>query len=111
MNKKIIAVDFDGTLVFNKYPFIENPNVELLEFIKENRDNYVWILYTLRHDKQLDYAIKYLREEWGIEFDYVNENVPWLIEKYGDSRKICADYYIDDRNILLNNYRDIKGVE
>ena len=25
-NNKIIAVDFDGTIVRNHYPFIENPN-------------------------------------------------------------------------------------
>lgn len=107
MNKKIIAVDFDGTLVFNKYPAIENPNIGLLLFIKEHRDDYVWILYTARHEEDLDNAIKYLKEKWDLVFDYVNENVPWLIAQYGDCRKIVADYYIDDRNLLLNNYRDV----
>lgn len=107
MDKKIIAVDFDGTLVFNEYPKLENPNVGLLLFIKEHRDDYVWILYTARHDKDLEDALLYLLEAWDIEFDYVNENVPWLIEKFGDTRKIVADYYIDDHNLLLENSIDI----
>lgn len=109
MNKKIIAVDFDGTLVFNEYPKIENPNVKLLEFIQQNRKKYIWILYTLRHGKDLQEVVKYLKKQWKIKFDYINENVPWLIQKYGDSRKIYADYYIDDKNLMLNNYEDKIG--
>lgn len=94
---KIIAVDFDGTLVFNKYPYIENPNLKLINFIKQNFDKYIWILWTCRHGEQLKYAVDYMRTEHGIVFDYVNENVPWLIEEYGECRKVSADYYIDDR--------------
>ncbi len=34
----------------------------------------------------------------GIEFDAVNDNLTETLEKYGtDSRKITADYYIDDK--------------
>ena len=105
--RKIIAVDFDGTIVKNKYPFIENPNEELIEFIKANRDKYCWILWTCRVGKQLDYALIWLREQ-GIEFDYINENASWLVNEYvTDSRKVYADYYIDDRNVLV---RDLTSV-
>lgn len=100
-SKKIIAVDFDGTLVFNKYPFIENPNIELIEYIKEHRDEYVWILWTCRHDEQLAFAIEYMKTEHGIEFDYINQNVPWKVAEFGDTRKVYADYYIDDKNTDL----------
>ena len=93
--RTIIAVDFDKTLVNNHYPFIENPNVELINFIKENRYKYTWILNTCREGKQLEYAVKYLEEEHGLKFDYVNQNAPWNIKEYGDRRKIYADYYID----------------
>lgn len=96
--KPIIAVDFDGTLVKNKYPFIENPNLELLEYIKANRKRYVWVLWTCRNGKQLQMAVDYLWNEFELRFDSVNENLPYIIEKYGDSRKIYADYYIDDKN-------------
>ena len=101
MYKKIVAVDFDGTLVHNKYPDIENPNMELIEFIKEHREEYIWILWTCRHDDDLVAAVSYMRDEHGIEFDYINENVPDAIEKFGDSRKLGANYYIDDKNISL----------
>lgn len=109
MNKKIIAVDFDGTLVFNEYPKIENPNLELINFIKRNRKNFIWILYTARHDIYLEQAVNYLKNEFGLEFDYVNENEKSLIEQYGDCRKIVADYYIDDRNISINELLKKEG--
>lgn len=94
---KIIAVDFDGTLVNNKYPYIENPNMSLINYIKEHRNCYIWILWTCRQGEQLKLAVDWLKNEQGIEFDYINENVPWLINKYGDTRKIYADIYIDDK--------------
>ena len=37
-------------------------------------------------------------KEHGLEFDYINENVPENVEKWGnDSRKIFAHEYIDDK--------------
>lgn len=94
----IIAFDFDGTLVADKYPNIESPNWELLNWIKNNKEknNFIFILWTCRHGKELDDAVRWLKEKAGIEFDYVNENVPELIKRYGDSRKVYADLYIDD---------------
>jgi len=103
-NKKIIAIDFDGTIVHNKYPFIENPDTELIEWIKTNREKYTFILWTCRHGEQLEYAVKWLKEQ-GIEFDLINENAPHLIIEYGDTRKIFADYYVDDK---LVDYKNIK---
>ena len=99
--KPIVAVDFDGTLVHNVYPFCENPDLELIAFIKAHKDDYVWILWTCRHGEQLDMARTYLWNEHGISFDLINENAPWLIEQYGDTRKISADYYLDDRNTTV----------
>lgn len=35
---------------------------------------------------------------YGLKFDAINENLPEIIEYYGgESRKIFADVYIDDR--------------
>ena len=101
--KKVVAVDFDGTLVRNKYPFIENPNEKLLAFIRENRSKYIWILWTCRTGSQLELALQWLREH-GIEFDYVNANPVQSIDTYGDSRKINADYYIDDKAITEDEF-------
>ena len=99
--KKIIAVDFDGTLVHNRYPFCENPDLELIQFIIQHKNDYVWILWTCRHSDQLDMAIQYLWNEHGLRFDFVNSNPPWLIDEFGDTRKVYADYYIDDSNTTL----------
>lgn len=107
MNKKIIAVDFDGTLVEDDYPNIGVINKKLVEWIKENRDKYIFILYTLRKGVYLQQAVSFLKDVCGIEFDYVNENAKELVNKYGDSRKIAAHYYIDDHNLTLDNWKDV----
>lgn len=96
--KIIVAVDFDGTLVKNKYPYISNPNTELIDFILSHRERVIWILWTCRHDEQLEYATKYLKDTFGLEFDYVNENCKEKIMQYGETRKVYADVYIDDNN-------------
>jgi len=94
----VVAVDFDGTIVHNNYPLIENPNETLIRWIKSNRHKYIFILWTCREGEELLNALKWLYEDQHILFDYVNCNAPWMIRAYGDSRKIHADYYIDDRN-------------
>lgn len=95
----IIAVDFDGTLAVTEYPHIICPINEVLSFVRRYKEyGNTIILNTCRHGKELDEAVEWCKNH-GLVFDYVNENVPELIEKYGDSRKIYADVYIDDRAI------------
>lgn len=97
------AVDFDGTLVSNKYPEIGYPNWDVVNFCKRRQalgDNI--ILWTCRTGKHLDNAIKYLKDICTFVPNYVNENAPWDPTLYEDeSRKIGADYYIDDRAISV----------
>lgn len=76
--------------------------MRLIEFIKDHREKYTWILWTCRHGEQLKFAVDYLKNEHGIVFDFVNENIPSQIEMYGDCRKIWADYYIDDKNLDIS---------
>lgn len=103
--KKVIAIDFDGTIVENAFPAIGRPKKDVIAFIKRHRQKYVWILWTCRSDDKLEDAIKYMALN-GITFDYVNENTREHIEKYGtDSRKIYADYYIDDKNKMIERGR------
>lgn len=102
IDKKIIAVDFDGTLAITEYPEIVKPIESVIEFVKaEKEKGNIIILNTCRHDTALEQAIEWCKVQ-GIEFDYVNENVPELIEKYGDCRKIAADLYIDDKAFAPN---------
>ena len=93
------AVDFDGTLtVKSEYPNIGTANIYLIDYLIAERikGNKV-ILFTCRQGELLDEAIKFCNEK-GLHFDAINENLPENIAKYGgDTRKIHADYYIDDR--------------
>lgn len=101
--RKIYAIDFDKTICYTEYPTIIKPipyAIEVLKILMNDKYSTL-ILYTCRHDKDLEEAIHYLKI-YGIEFDYVNENDKEMIEKYGDCRKIYADVYIDDHNYMGN---------
>ena len=96
----IIAVDFDGTLCESCFPEIGRPNLELIRRLKANRLNGdKLILWTCRTRDNLAAAIAWCRS-FGLSFDAVNENLPEILALYGgDSRKIFADVYIDDRSV------------
>lgn len=96
---QIIAVDFDGTLFDTEWPsVIKEPNTELIAFLKDRKDKGDRIiLWTCRHGEALVAAVDACSAQ-GLIFDAVNENLPDMIEKFGgDSRKIFADIYIDDK--------------
>lgn len=101
----VYAVDFDGTLIVgNHWPDIDGEiNLPIIRYLidEQYRGNKV-ILYTNRNGEALENAVA-LCKSYGLIFDKVNENLPEIIEAYGnDSRKISADYYIDDRAINPN---------
>lgn len=61
------------------------------------------ILWTCRTGKMLDNAVAWCSEQ-GLEFDAVNQNLPAVIEAFGDdTRKIFANMYIDDRNFWYDD--------
>lgn len=105
---KIIAVDFDGTLCEKKYPEIGAPRYDVIStVIKLKAAGNVLILYTCRREEYLTAAVEWCAAH-GITFDYINENAPQIIERYGsDTRKISADVYIDDKAI---NPRRSRGI-
>lgn len=99
MDRKISAFDFDMTLAVTEYPKIIEPIKPVIAYLKQRKaEGRIIILNTCRHDKELAEAVEWCKSQ-GIEFDYVNENVPELIEKFGDCRKIFADEYIDDKAV------------
>lgn len=102
--RKIIAVDFDGTLCNDCYPEIGAPNhtlITALHLLKQK--NCQLILWTCRCGEKLEEAVLWCRN-LGLEFDAINANVPEIIQKYGsDSRKIYADIYLDDRSRCLKS--------
>ena len=52
----------------------------------------------------LEDAVSWCRK-YGLEFDAINDNLPESIKCYGNnSRKVDADFYIDDRNWVLQDW-------
>ena len=101
MNYRIIAVDFDGTLCYSNWPELGEPNMPLIEYLRaQKKSGDKLILWTCRAGEALENAVSWCRE-LHLEFDAVNDNLPEIIEKYGNnSRKITCDYYIDDKAVL-----------
>lgn len=97
---KIVAIDFDGTLVEDKFPEIGKPNEFMFKTVKALQANGVRVvLWTCRDGKNLIDAIAFCHNK-GIIFDAINTNIPEVIELYqNDTRKVFADLYIDDKAI------------
>lgn len=99
--KKIIGVDFDGTLSNTvNYPAIGEPIQEILDYVKEEKakGSYV-ILITMREGTFLDMAVNWCKEQ-GLEFDAVNDNLPHMKDFFDSNpRKIFCNEYLDDTNI------------
>lgn len=96
-----IAVDFDGTVVEHRYPEIG----EELPFATETlrmliKDHHRLILWTVREGELLQQAIDWCHER-GVDFWAVNRDYPEEEEEKNNhfSRKLKADYFIDDRGI------------
>lgn len=95
----IIAIDFDGTICLDRYPAIGPLAPNSKKVINQlHADGHYLIINTCRSGNELTEAINYLLEN-GIKFDRVNDNHPEMTAKYGATRKVFADVYIDDRNI------------
>jgi len=97
---KILAIDFDGTIVEDRFPGIGN----LIPGAKENiqklkTEGYFLILWTCRTEKRLAEAAQFLGEN-GILFDKYNESSQANVDEFSglDTRKIYADMYIDDKS-------------
>jgi hypothetical protein len=102
-SQEILAVDFDGLLCENEYPKIGKANDKAIEYFKMRREEGdKLILWTCRKGIYLNNAIAWCRKR-GLEFDAVNENLPEMVKAFhGDTRKIFANEYFDDRNVIFN---------
>ena len=103
-NYQIIAVDFDGTLCFSNWPDLGEPNLPLITFLKRWREaGNKLILWTCREGRSLERAVAACAD-WGLKFDAVNENLPeWRKAYRTDPRKVGANEYWDDRNVINDN--------
>lgn len=95
-----IAVDFDGTIVEDRYPDIGPEKTFATDTLRMlQQEHHQLILWTVREGRLLEKAVEWCHER-GVDFWAVNSDYPE--EKPSDrnfTRKIKADYFIDDRNI------------
>jgi len=98
----IIAIDFDGTIVMDRFPDIGEMIPGAKEIINSFfEDGHRIIIWTSRTGIELARAIEWLAKS-GIKYHLVNESCPENTKKYGgrDTRKIYADIYIDDKGLF-----------
>ena len=95
----IIAIDFDGTCVKNKYPYV-GEDIDAVPILKDLvKRGHRLILCTMRSHKPnkgidcLQDAVDWFNNN-GIELYAINENPEQ--KSWTDSNKIYADLYIDD---------------
>lgn len=97
-NTKILAIDFDGTIVEDAYPKIGKPRLFAFEtLLKLQEKGHRLILWTYRSGRKLQESVDFCKEN-GIEFYAVNKSYPEEVLNHTISRKIHADIFIDDRN-------------
>lgn len=99
--KLILAIDFDGTIAKRSFPkvgeLIEGAD-RVIRRLKER--GHEIIINTCRTGKYEGLAQNFL-DIHNIPYDYINSNMPRLIEMYKqDCRKISADIYIDDKCLM-----------
>lgn len=100
ISKMIIAIDFDGTIVEDRFPEIGPVKLGAAEAIREiyKMGHYI-IVWTCRNGEAADAAREFLDQN-EIPYHSINESNPENVEKYGsDTRKVFATMYIDDRAI------------
>lgn len=108
-----IAVDFDGTCVFEEWPEVGEDNPYAVEVLKECvKNGHKIILLTIREHETKGIEGRDLlkeAEDWfkknEIPLYAVNENPEWE-EKVGKSRKVYADVIIDDKCCNMHTIED-----
>lgn len=105
VSKKIIAIDFDGTIVEDRYPEIGRLKPGAKEYILQlKKDGFKLILWTSRTGLPLARAVEFLTKE-GITFDEINNSCKDNVNEFGnDTRKIFADVYVDDKCVMMRPF-------
>ena len=82
----IIAVDFDGTIVEDKYPKIGKLRGNAIEVLKKlQEEGHYIILWTCRDGSELEEAVLFLKEK-GFVPDKINDHSDRMIELYPNSK-------------------------
>ena len=116
----LLAVDYDGTLFEGSWPNQGKPIQDIIDKVKKFKElGAEVVLWTCREGISLKEALERCKEE-GLEFDAVNDNAPSQLEYMAEkaaqgeifaTRKIFADFYLDDRAMNLDIFRTINPEE
>ncbi len=93
---RVIAIDFDGTVVKHRYPYLgaELPNAtDVLNRL--TKAGHKLILLTMRDGSRLEQAIRWFKDR-DVYIWAVNKNPD---QDWTTSPKVYADLYIDDRGL------------
>lgn len=91
----IMAVDLDGTLCEEGYfPEVGPPNMELILFLEELREDVYIIIWTSRDHRSRDKLKKWLKKH-NVPYDSINKPAPFAV--VSESPKVYYDVLIDDR--------------
>lgn len=106
----IIAVDFDGTLVTDKFPEIGEPKERVwTELLDAQKNGCKIILWTSRDHERLKEAVEFCIKR-GLHFDAINENLDECKVLFNnDTRKVYANEYWDDK--AVGSYCDLMITE
>ena len=120
---KVICVDFDNTVCLDEWPYIGPLIEDAIKVLKELiRNGHMLILYTQRSanypiccEELKEYSIKEygmdlgsvdiltpamkILIENGVSLWSINQNALWENTTNDYSRKVFADYFIDDHNV------------
>lgn len=101
----IISIDFDGTIVRDKWPNIGAPLPGALPAIRRlHAAGHTIIINSCRCGAHETIMKLWLNQHLPGCVDHINENSPARCARYGgDARKISADIYIDDKNIFCES--------
>lgn len=109
-----IALDFDGTVVYDDFPNIGKDIGAIPVLKKLVKNKHKLILNTMRSGKSLDAAIKWFKDN-DIPLFGINKNP--IQSKWTTSPKVYAHIYIDDKSLGIplvyddNPYVDWKKVK
>lgn len=98
---KIIAIDFDGTIVESAFPGIGKIKKDASKYINLlYKEGYIILINTCRTGSYEGDVENFL-QRCKIKYHYINCNLPSQIEFFGqDCRKLSADLYIDDKCLM-----------
>ena len=103
--RKIIAVDFDGTIVRDFWPNIGTIKQDVVEQMREEKDKGTYIIiWTCRSGEDIQRMQDFL-DKHDIPYDRINANAPWILDAWKrDNRKIFAHEYIDDKATHVDDW-------